>query len=201
MASRVRRSLEEPSDVLSLRPKAAELVFQVFGRGLHPELFEPRARREIDRGTYAASVAITESGHVISWRHDGPAGGRQGGMTLVEVATSAAQPLPQRRRLLAHRIAGERSDRVQCRGGATYQTCFQLERVVAELFWSFQEELVAAGSRRGLLHRFESGGRLSLGAVSWIDIETRPRSLLVQAFHTFPDDLAIVKSQSLFEIP
>jgi len=179
--------------VLSLRPKAADLVFQVFGRPLHPELFSPQARRSIDRGTYTASVAITGSGHVVSWQ--------QGGMTLVEVATSAAEPLPQRRRLLAHRICGERSDRVQCRGGATYQTCFQLERVVAELFWSFQEELVAAGGRRGLLHRFEAGGRLSLGAVSWIDIETRPRSLLVQAFHTFPDDLAIVKSQSLFELP
>ena len=87
-----------------------------------------------------------------------------------------------------------------CRGGATYQTCFQLESIAPELFWSFQEELVAAGSRRGLFHRFESGGRLSLGAVSWIDVETRPGGMLVQAFHTFPDDLAIVKSQSLFEV-
>jgi hypothetical protein len=37
--------------------------------------------------------------------------------------------------------------------------------------------------------------------MSWIDVETRPRTMIVQAFHTFPDDLAIVKSQSLFEIP
>jgi hypothetical protein len=179
--------------VLSLRPKAAELVFQVFGRPLHPELFEPCAVRSIDRGSYSATVAITGSGHVIAWR--------QGNATLTEVAAAATEPLPQKRRLLSHRITGERADRVQCRGGATYQTCFQLERVPAELFWSFQEELVAAGGRRGLLHRFESGGRLSLGAVSLIEIETRPRSLLVQAFHTFPDDLAIVKSQSLFEAP
>ena len=42
---------------------------------------------------------------------------------------------------------------------------------------------------------------IALGAVSYINVETRNRSLLVQAFHTFPDDYAIVKSQSLFEIP
>jgi len=179
--------------VLSLRPKAGELVFQLFGRGLHPELFETCRTRSIDRGGYSVDLAITNGGHVITWR--------QGPTTLTEVATAADQPLPQRRRLLSHRIASERSDRVQCRGGATYQTCFQLESIPPELFWSFQEELVTAGSRRGLLHRFEAGGRLSLGAVSWIDLETRPRSLIVQAFHTFPDDLAIVKSQSLFEVP
>ena len=28
-----------------------------------------------------------------------------------------------------------------------------------------------------------------------------PPSLIVQAFHTFPDDYAIVKSQSLFQLP
>jgi hypothetical protein len=181
------------SSVLSLRPKAGDLVFQVFARGLHPELVEARAFRSIERGSYTATMVITEAGHVVTWR--------QGGTVLTEVAAAASQPLPQKRRLLAHKIAGERSDRVQCRSGATYQTCFQLEQVAAELFWSFQEELVASGGRKGLLHRFEAGGRMALGAVSWIDIETRPRSLLVQAFHTFPDDLAIVKTQSLFEIP
>lgn len=177
--------------MLSLRPKAADLVFQVFGRPLHPELFRISATRGIDRGNYQATISITDSGHVVTWHH--------AGSTLTEVATGASQPLPQKRRLLAHRIAAERSDRVQCRGGVTYETCFQLETVPAELFWSFQQEILLAGNRRGLLHRFEPAGRLANGAVSWIDLETRPRGLLLQAYHTFPDDLAIVKSQSLFE--
>ncbi len=179
--------------MLSVRPKVAELVFQLYGRVLHPELFEVCATRSIDRGGYSATISITDAGHLVTWRKDG--------LTLTEVATSLAQPLPQKRRLLSHRIAGERSDRMECRGGASYQTCFQLETVEQEVFWSFQQELVVEGSKRGLLHRFESGGRLALGALSWINVETRPRSLLVQTYHTFPDDLAIVKSQSLFECP
>ena len=40
-----------------------------------------------------------------------------------------------------------------------------------------------------------------MGAISYINGETRDRSLLVQAFHTFPDDYAIVKTQSLFQVP
>jgi len=183
----------ELRDVLSLRPKAGELVFQLYGRSLHPELFEIRDTRTVDRGGYRATITITTAGHVLTWRKDG--------LTLTEVATSAAQPLPLKRRLLSQRIAGERSDRLECRGGACYQTCFQLEAVQPEVFWSFQQELLDAGMRRGMLHRFESGGRVALGALSWIDVETRPRSLIVQAFHTFPDDMAIVKSQSVFEAP
>ena len=179
--------------MISLRPKVSELVFQLYGRSLHPELFEICATRSIDRGGYSASVSITTAGHLVTWRKDG--------LTLTEVATGLSQPLPHKRRLLSHRIAGERSDRMECRGGASYETCFQLETVQQEVFWSFQQELVEAGMKRGLLHRFESGGRVALGAVSWIDVETRPRSLIIQAFHTFPDEMAIVKSQSVFETP
>ena len=69
------------------------------------------------------------------------------------------------------------------------------------MFWTFQQELCSSSTRQGILHRFDSGSRLALGAVSWVSIETTAKRLLVQAFHTFPDDLAIVKSQTLFEIP
>jgi len=178
--------------VLSVRPKVSDLVFQLYGRTLHPELFEICATRSVERGGYRADVTITSAGHVVTWRRDG--------LTLCEVATSTAHPLPQKRRLLSHRLTGERSDRMECRGGTTYQTCFQLESVAPEVFWTFQQELCNEGIKHGLFHRFESGGRLALGAISWLNIETRARSLLVQAFHTFPDDLAIVKSQTLFEV-
>ena len=46
-----------------------------------------------------------------------------------------------------------------------------------------------------------ASGRMAMGALSYIHVETRSRRLLVQAFHTFPDDYAIVKSQSVFQLP
>lgn len=185
--------LKGTAAVLSVRPKVAELVFQLYGRSLHPELFEVYNTRTVRRGEYEATISITSAGHVVTWRYHG--------LTLTEVATSAHHPLPQKRRLLSYRLKGERNDRMECRGGASYQVNFQLEPVEPEVFWTFQQELSHDGERQGMLHRFNSSGRMALGALSYINVETRNRSLLVQAFHTFPDDYAIVKSQSLYEIP
>lgn len=179
--------------MLSVRPKVAELAFQLYGRSLHPELFEIYKSHTVERGGYTAKVDITSAGHVVTWRY--------GGMTLTEVAASAQHPLPQRRRLLSYRLRGERDDRVECRGGVTYQMSFQLEPADPEIFWTFQRELADHGERRGMLHTFDASGRMAMGALSYIHVETRNRSVLVQAFHTFPDDYAIVKSQSLFELP
>jgi hypothetical protein len=179
--------------VLSVRPKVAELVFQLYGRALHPELFVVHSSRTVERGGYEATINITSAGHVVTWRYQG--------LTLTEVATSAHHPLPQTRRLVSYRLKGEGSDQVDCRGGARYCVNFQLETVAPEFFWTFQRELAGDEDRKGMLHRFDSSGRMALGAMSYINVETRNRSLMIQAFHTFPDDYAIVKSQSLFQIP
>jgi hypothetical protein len=171
----------------------AELVFQLYGRSLHPELFEVYGSRQVKRGDYEATINITSAGHVVTWRYQG--------LTLTEVAASAQHPLPQKRRLLSYKLKGERNDHVVTRGGVRYGMSFQLEPVEPEVFWTFQQELAHDGQRQGMLHTFNSSGRLALGAVSYINVETRNRSMLVQAFHTFPDDYAIVKIQSLFEVP
>lgn len=179
--------------MLTARPNVADLVFQVYGRPLHPELFEVHSRGQIERGDYKATILITSAGHAVSWSYQG--------LTLTEVATSARNPLPQKRRLLSYKLKGHRADRVPCRGGVGYQVNFQLEKVDPDVFWSFQQELANDGEGQGLLYRFNTSDRLALGALSYVKVETRSRSMLVQAFHTFPDDYAIVKSQSLFELP
>jgi Protein of unknown function DUF2617 len=178
--------------VLSVRPKIAELVFQLYGRSLHPELFEVHNSRQIERGGYRANVQITTAGHLITWQYQG--------ITLTEVAAAANHPLPERRRLMSHRIKGTLSDAVECHGGITYKTTFSLEPVDKEAFWAYQKELTQAGTRQGLLHCFDASGRFGLGAMSYINLESRNRSLRIQAFHTFPDDYAIVKSQSIFTL-
>ncbi len=179
--------------MLTVRPKVAELTFQLYARPLHPELFQVYQSRRVERGEYQAKIDITSAGHVVTLQH--------GAITLTEVAASAHNPLPKARRLLFHQLKGENADSVQCRGNIKYQTNFQLEAVSPEIFWAFQQELAQDSDRWGILHTFNASGRMALGAVSYIHVETRRLSLSVQAFHTFPDDLAIVKSQSLFDLP
>ncbi len=179
--------------MLSTRPQTADLVFQVYGRPMHPELFEICQTRQIDRGTYSARIQITTCGHLVTWK--------SAGLTLTEVATSTSDPLPKRRRLLSHTIRHHQTDRIECRGGVRYQVSLSLEKLPDEQFWSFQDELVQGAATNGLLHQFNPQNRLYPGALSYLHLETDQRSFLIQAFHTFPDELAVVKSQSLFELP
>ena len=137
--------------MLTVRPKVAELTFQLYGRPLHPELFQIYKSRRIERGGYEAKIDITSAGHVVTWRYDG--------LTLTEVAASANNPLPKKRRLFFQRLNGERSERVECRGGIVYQVAFQLEPVDPEIFWTFHQELTQDRERRGMLHTFDSSGR------------------------------------------
>jgi hypothetical protein len=176
-----------------VRPKVAELVFKLYGRPLHPELFDVRQSRVVERGGYSVKLDVTSAGHVITWRHSG--------LTLTEVAAEAQQPLPTKRRLMSYKLRGQRHDRMTCAGGASYQMNFQIETVEPEMFWAFQQELTRDAEQRGLLYCFNSNHRWAIGALSFIGVESRQRTLLVQAFHTFPDDYAIVKTQSLFEVP
>ena len=180
-------------NVLSVRPRIAELVFQLYGRSLHPELFEVHESRTIQRTEYSAKIEITTAGHLITWQHEG--------ITLTEVCASAHHPLPERRRLMSYKLDGRREDRLDCRGGVSYQVEFALEKIDPELFWTFQQEMSHDGEHEGMLHHFGSSGRMKLGGMSYINVESRSRNLLVQAFHTFPDDGAIVKIQSRFNCP
>jgi hypothetical protein len=50
-----------------------------------------------------------------------------------------------------------------------------------------------------LLHVFQSSGRIAYGGVSFLHVEERESQLLIQAFHTFPDDHTILKSVSSFQ--
>ena len=178
--------------MLSVRPRIAELVFQLYGRSLHPELFEIHRTRQIERGGYTANIQITNAGHVVTWQYDG--------LTLTEVAASAQHPLPQRRRLMSHRLKGACTDDLECRGGVTYHVEFSLEPVARETFWTYQKALTQTGAR-GVAPLLRAERPVRIGAMSYINVESRDRCLKIKAFHTFPDDYAIVKSQSVYLLP
>jgi len=180
--------------VLSARPKVAELVFQLYGRSLHPELFDAYQTRRVKRGDYEATIQITSAGHLVMWKYKG--------LVLTEVAAAGNQPLPQRRRLMSHRLKGEKKiDNMECCGGVNYEMQFSLEPADQARFDAYQKELSLQATRCGMLHRFDSSGRFESGALSFINVESRDKSFRVRAFHTFPDDCAVLTIQSRFLLP
>jgi hypothetical protein len=174
-----------------LRPRVSELVFQLYGRPLHPELFDILAYRKIQREEYELTVRITRTGHVISFENRD--------VYLTEVAAALEEPLPERRRLLSYRLRGEHSSTLPCAYGITYQTSFQVEVLPQEIFLHVHDEIVADGGKRGLLHNFQPNHRLSLAPLGFINAEARAGCLFLSSFHTFPEEYTVVKSQTLIE--
>src|SRR5438874_593740 len=103
--------------VPSVRPPVCDLIFQLYGRPLHPELFEIGAVRKIQREDYELIVRITRTGHVITWENSD--------VFLTEVTAAADQDLPHRRRLLNFKLRSEHNARLACAHGIHYEASFQ----------------------------------------------------------------------------
>ena len=174
-----------------LRPPVADLVFQVYGRPLHPEFFDILAARQIRHADFELTVRITRTGHVISWEN--------ADVFLTEVTAAAGQEMPERRRLLKHRFRTEQSANLPCAHGIHYQASFQVEVLAPDLFVQIHDEILADGRKRGLLHHFCPHGRLSLAPLGFVSAEFRPGCLFLSSFHTFPDEFTVIKTQSLIE--
>jgi hypothetical protein len=169
----------------------ADLVFQVYGRPLHPELFDILATRHVRQADCVLTVRITRTGHVISWENDD--------VHLSEVTTTAEAELPQGKRLLSYRLRQEQCASLDCAHGVRYQASFQVETLPPELFAHVHDEILADGSKHGLLHHFSPHARLALAPLGYVLAEFRAGCLFLSTFHTFPGEHTIVKTQSLIE--
>jgi hypothetical protein len=178
--------------VSSGRARVADLAFQVFNRALHPDWFTTRVYRRIPHKRWEADIRIIEGGHAIIFG--------TGPIRLTEVLSGPETPLPEPGLLFRSAIRTERSASLQPGGILEYQTCFEVERVDPEVFRHLCEEMIAEGSQQSLVHRFGSSNRLAPPPLSHVHVQARIRGLSVQSFHTFPDECAIVRSQSLYEL-
>lgn len=177
--------------MLIVRPKIADLNFILFGRSIHPELFDACACRRIERENYTLDLNITSDGHLIVFRHEG--------LTLAEVSAGNLHPLPEKRMLLNHPMKGAQKDRLLFRDKIGYECEFQREKVAAKTVLAIQQQLPDVECQ-GLVHRFESSGRMAFGAISYIDVQAYRKHVQIRSFHTFPDSCSIVKSCSVFRV-
>jgi len=68
------------------------------------------------------------------------------------------------------------------------------------MFVTIQQQLDAKVECEGLVHRFHSNGRLSFGAMSYINVQAFRSHVNVRTFHTFPDTSAVLKSDTRFSL-
>jgi hypothetical protein len=174
-----------------VRPRVADVVFRLYDRPLHPELFEVVAAKAVARDGYRLTARLTRTGHTLSW--SGP------GVHLEEVTATADQQLPDAGVRLSHHFDANRRGRCEL-AGVKYQMESQVEVLEAEQFAHLHAELVADGERKGLVYHCTHGNRIGLSPLGVVIVEALPQCLSVTAFHTFPEELAILKTQSLIEL-
>jgi hypothetical protein len=177
--------------VHDIRPTATQLHYQLYARALHPELFEVRTTRVIEQGGYLLVLRICEAGHLVELRRNGE--------TLVEVNIDEGREIPTRGRCLTVPLGHGRDLEAEPLSDVVFQASVQMERLDPEVFERLTQEFRSDIPHAALAHVFSSRNRLRPDAVSLLFAECGARSVGIHAFHTFPDDFAIVRTQSLYE--
>jgi hypothetical protein len=167
------------------------MQFAVYARPLHPELFDLLASRTIQHRDFHLSVWLTPTGHVLSWN--------DGRHYLTEVTMHEDDVCSPRDCLVREAFGHERDVRRELGRGICYQSTFQMEPLTPEVFDLIQGEIRRDGSKRGLFLSIGSEDPFDPEPLSHLTAEYRPGCLFLTAFHTFPEERVVLKTQSLIE--
>jgi len=174
-----------------VRPDVSDLVLRAYGRALHPELFEHHCGVTLTNSKMRLDVRLNASGHVLTLQ--------SGSESMTEVIVDHHESLPKRQRIVDYRLRGCRNESAEFETGLRYDMSCQLERLHLDIFLRMNEELELDCQRADLSTRLPAINRFLPGPLSLIRTEVGRESILIYAFHTFPEHCAIVKTQSLFE--
>ncbi len=174
------------------KQKVSTLRFYLYSRALHPELFDIYQEHRVVKKNYEARLWVTGCTHVIAFY--------RGDEALVEVTADAEQGLPKRGRVLEMPFRGERDHERKKAGGIRYLMNFQVESMSPMVYSKTHHDLARYGARGGMFVPFPMWMTRSLTPFSFIDYQAKPNELHVFSFHAFPEDLAIVKTMSIFEL-
>lgn len=169
-----------------------ELVFSLYQRPLHPELFNIYAKRHLKTEKYETIVWATGGSHVVSvFVRD---------MCLTELISVPGQLLPQRGLIEKFKFRGQRNHKCTLSRGLSYMTDFQVEKMSTNLYRQSLEDLERFSRNRGVFVRFPELEHDGLEPFSYIDFEARREELHLHTFHAYPEHSTIIKTQSLFNL-
>lgn len=178
-------------DTASPVTQASDLHLFLFDRALHPELFRRYKGLQVSQGRYHADLWIVGLGHVVTVTC--------GNKTATELMHLDSDLLPTRGVLSRFRLKGERDHERRCPESWHYMVSSQIETMEEPLYKSVHHELIRHATRGGLFHVYNQWADGDLVPFSFIDHEARDAEFHVHAFHAFPQERTIVKTQTIFE--
>jgi len=169
-----------------------ELVFSLFQRPLHPELFQIYASRRLRTEKYEAIIWLTGCTHVISVF--------SGDVCLSEVISPPGQLLPHQGLIERFQFRGPRSHKCTLSRGVSYMTDFQIEKMSTHLYRQSHTELERFARNRGIFVKFPKLEVSGLQPFCYVDYEARQHELHVHTFSAYPEQVTMIKTQSLFDL-
>ncbi|MCA9062241.1 MAG: DUF2617 family protein [Planctomycetaceae bacterium] len=173
------------------RPDVADMVLRVFDRSVHPELFDSLRVIRIAVGPHWATLRLNTHGHVLEFRTDES--------VVTEVATSRHSPLPLQMKMIDRRLIGYRTHMIDS-SGVRYHCSYQLEAVPPDIYLQLHREMELDARSATLSAILPGSSPCSPDCISMLRADVLREGLVVHAFHTFPDNGAVLRTQTLFEL-
>ncbi len=177
----------------SVIQQAVDLHLFLYDRPLHPELFRLHASYRAAQGRYHADIWLVGMGHVVTVT--------TGQSSLIEAVVVDSEELPSRGALTRFRMKGERDLERRSPDGWHYMVSSQLEQMEEPLYKSVHWDLLRHGAKRGCMCTYDQWSDGDMAPFSYVDYEARNGEFHVHAFHAFPHERTVVKTQSIFELP
>ena len=172
--------------------RVEELLFCLYQRPLHPELFDIHRVKKIEQQRYQAEIWVLGLAHVVTVQ--------SGDQILTELITEDNELLPKAGLATSFRFRGEKDHAQSFDSGMKYILSTQVERLTPQLFPATHRDYVHYAQNRGILVTFDEWVDDGPAPFSFVDFDARDHELHVHSFHAFPEELTLLKTQSIFEI-
>lgn len=171
--------------------QSVDLNIFLFDRPLHPELFRHYADYRVKQTRYHADIWIVGLSHVVTVT--APTG------IATELVAAESDVLPSRGVLSRFRLKGER-DLEKESDAWHYMVSSQVETMDEPLYKSVHNDLISYATKRGWFQQYDQWADGEMAPFTYIDHEARDREFHVHAFHAFPQERTLVKTQTIFEL-
>lgn len=157
---------------------------------MHPELFESEAQSTLNFSGRKARLRLGRTGHVLEFQ--------DANSTITEVVATKFEELPEHGRVVDRRLIGYRTHQLDL-PFVRYHCSYQLEHVPLDVYLHLHREFEMDAANATLAHAFPGSTSQSPICISFLKSDILQEGLVVHAFHTFPENAAVLRTQTLFE--
>ena len=165
----------------------------LYGRALHPELFDLQHRYLTRHGEYEVEAWLVPAGHVVRFQ--------VAGQCLTETVLESGDHLPDSALVHALPCMGQKDYEMKPQPGGRigYVTTIQTETLAENLYTSTMRELEdTAREPTAVTHRWTDGE--GVPCMSILDAQKYRKEYHVQSYHLLGGSGTILRTQSIFEI-